>query len=168
MAKQVVVPVYLVHKTIEAEYIHDFLVPDSVGISVKLHNQLIKYFCVYRSQNLSFTERSELLQSLKMIKCKSNEEIQIYGDFNLPSVNWDLGVINCPNNTVNPFYTIQQDFYTTLSEKGLNPLIKGGTVTRRRISCRNLCWIRCWYQTRTLLKMLKPCHLLARVTTYQF
>ena len=122
-----------VHKTIQAEYIYDFVAPDSVGVSVKIQNQLTKYFCIYRSQNLTFTERSELLQSIKMIKCKSDEEVQIYGDFNLPNVNWDIGVVNCPINTVNAFYTIQQDFFSVLSEKGFAPLIKSGTVTRRRV-----------------------------------
>ena len=74
-----------------------------------------------------------MLQNIKILKCKSDEEIQIYGDFNLPSVNWDSGIVNCPDNTVNPFYTIQQDFLSTLSEKGLTHLIRDGTVTRRRV-----------------------------------
>ena len=33
-----------VHKTMEAEYIHDFIAPDSVGVSVKVRNQLINFF----------------------------------------------------------------------------------------------------------------------------
>ena len=59
---------------------------------------------------MNLADRSELLQSIKSIKCSPNEEVQIYGDFNLPSVNWELCVVNCPVNSVNKFYTIQQDF----------------------------------------------------------
>ena len=121
-----------VHKTIEAEYIKHFVAPDSVGVSVKLNNQWVKIVCIYRSQNLSATERLELLQGIKMLKSEANEELHIYGDFNLPNVNWDTSTVNCPNNTINTFYTIQHEFLESLSEKGLTPLIKDGIITRRR------------------------------------
>ena len=100
-----------VHKSIDAEHIQDFLAPDSVGVSVWIQNHVTKYFCIYRSQNLDFAERSELLQSIKSIKWNPTEEVQIYGDFNLPSVNWEQSIVNCPINTVNTFYTTQQDFF---------------------------------------------------------
>ena len=122
-----------VHKTIEAEYLKDFSAPDSVGISVKLHNQCIKIVCVYRSQNLSPTERLDLLHSIKSLKVETNEELHIYGDFNLPNVSWDTLTVNCPVNTINPFYTVQRDFLETLIETGLTPVIKDGTITRRRV-----------------------------------
>jgi hypothetical protein len=122
-----------VHNTIEAEYIKDFVAPDSVGISLKLNNHWLNIVCVYRSQNLSFAERTNLYNSLKEIKIKQNEELQVYGDFNLPNVNWDTSTVNCPINTVNPFFTIQRDFLEVLTSKGLTPLIEDGTVTRRRM-----------------------------------
>ena len=122
-----------VHNTIEAEYAQHFVAPDSVGISVKLNNQWVKIVCVYRSQNLTATERIDLLNAIKMLKNDPNEELHIYGDFNLPNVFWDTGIVNCPNNTVNSFYTIQREFLEILSEKGLTPLIKDGIITRRRM-----------------------------------
>ena len=122
-----------VHHTIEAEYINGFVAPDSVGISVKLNSQYFKMLCIYRSQNLSVVERSELLNSIKMLQTKQTEEIHIYGDFNLPNVKWDVGVVNCPPNTINSFFTIQREFLDCLSEKGVTALIKDGTVTRRKM-----------------------------------
>ena len=97
------------------EYIKDFVAPDSVGISLKLNNHWLNIVCVYRSQNLSFAERTNLYNSLKEIKIKQNEELQVYGDFNLPNVNWDTSTVNCPINTVNPFFTIQRDFLEVLN-----------------------------------------------------
>ena len=122
-----------VHNTLESDYIQNFKAPDSVGISVKLNNQWVKFYCVYRSQNLSSIERVELLDSIKAQNIDQNQEIQIYGDFNLPDVRWDTCTVNCPKNTKNSVFNIQQDFLDALTSKGLTPLIQDGTITRRRV-----------------------------------
>ena len=122
-----------VHNTIKAETIKNFSAPDSLGISVKLNGQTVKIICVYRSQNLTANERLELLNSIKSLKQDPNEELQIYGDFNLPNVLWQSGIVNCPVNTNNTFFTIQIDFLNALLEKGLFPLIEDNVITRRRL-----------------------------------
>ena len=81
----------------------------------------MKMFCIYRSQNLSINERSELLNSIKSLKQEPNEELQIYGDFNLPNVKWESAIVNCPANTKNKFFTVQVEFLEALLEKGLSP-----------------------------------------------
>lgn len=121
-----------VHNTIEAEYISDFVAPDSVGISVKLNNQWLKVICIYRSQNLSYAEQTKLLDSLKKLNTQENE-IHVYGDFNLPNAKWDSGTVNCPINTVNRNFTIQREYLELFSQMGLLPLVKDGTITRRRV-----------------------------------
>ena len=122
-----------VHDTITAEILSNFVAPDSLGISVKINKLAIKMFCIYRSQNLSANESSKLLNSIKSIKQNSTEELQIYGDFNLPSVKWESGIVNCPAHTTNKFFTVQIEFLEALLEKGLSPLVADGTITRRRL-----------------------------------
>lgn len=122
-----------VHNSIEAEYIENFDAPDSIGISIKVNNQCLKIICIYRSQNLTATERQELLNCINTLKCEPSEELHIYGDFNLPNVQWDIGRVDCPTNSRNPFFVIQRDFLDALTEKGLTPLVKDGTITRRRV-----------------------------------
>ena len=100
-----------VHDTITAEILSNFVAPDSLGISVKINKLAIKMFCIYRSQNLSANESSKLLNSIKSIKQNSTEELQIYGDFNLPSVKWESGIVNCPAHTTNKFFTVQIEFF---------------------------------------------------------
>ena len=122
-----------VHNTIKAESLANFSAPDSLGISVNINNKTTKILCIYRSQNLNEIERLELLNSIKNFKQDPNEELQIYGDFNLPNVKWDSGFVNCPRNTVDRFFTVQIEFLEALLEKGLTSLISDGTVTRRRM-----------------------------------
>ena len=50
-----------VHKSIDADFIHNFNAPDSVGIDVRLDNHFLKLICLYRSQNLEFVEQNVLL-----------------------------------------------------------------------------------------------------------
>lgn len=121
-----------VHNTIEAEYICDFVAPDSVGVSVKLNNRWLKFICIYRSQNLSHAEQAKLIESIKTLDIQQNE-IHVYGDFNLPNVKWDSGTVNCPNNTVNRCFTLQREYLELFSQMGLTPLVKDGTITRRRV-----------------------------------
>ena len=45
-----------------------------------------------------------------IVNLPDDNEIIMMGDFNLPDVSWDLGIVKCPNNTVNNKYVIQQTF----------------------------------------------------------
>ena len=54
------------------------------------------------------------------------------GDFNLPDVSWDLGIVKCPNNTVNNKYVIQQTFLDFFVKHNLSWIVKDSVKTRIR------------------------------------
>ena len=122
-----------IHKSIDAEYIPNFIAPDSVGIDVTVNNQNLKLICVYRSQNLEPNEQNILLSQIENLELKSGQELLMFGDFNLPDVNWDLFAVNCNKNTCNSNFVLQRKYLDLFSAKGLSPILENGTITRRRM-----------------------------------
>ena len=58
--------------------------------------------------------------SIAVNRLITDNEIIMMGDFNLPDVLWDLGVVACPINTVNQKYVVQQlflDFFVNLAAR---------------------------------------------------
>eukprot|EP00116_Pleurobrachia_bachei_P009496 sb/3469758/ len=62
----------------------------------------------------------------------AEHEIIMMGDFNLPDVLWDVGVVKCPSNTSNQKYLIQQMFLDFFVQHDLTWVISDGVKTRRR------------------------------------
>ena len=122
-----------VHTSIMANYLEGFNAPDTVGINLTLNNNLIKLLCVYRSQNLTNFEQIQLLSQIENLKLSPSEDVIAMGDFNFPNVNWDNSTANCNTNTTNSNLVIQKRYLEVFSEKGLTPVLKNGTITRRRV-----------------------------------
>ena len=122
-----------VHKSINAEFINNFKAPDTVGIDLKINNYCLKLLSVYRSQNLDISEQNVLLSQIDNLNIKPDEDLLIFGDFNLPDVNWDSFVVNCNENTCNNNLILQRQYLDVFSTKGLSCLLDNGTITRRKM-----------------------------------
>lgn len=122
-----------VHKSIFAEYLEHFDAPDTVGINLKLNENLIKLVCIYRSQNLSNVEQNQLISQVENLKVNCSEDLLLIGDFNFPNVNWENFSANCNINSTSEKLNIQKRYLEMFSENGLNPALCDGTITRRRV-----------------------------------
>ena len=121
-----------VHKTIQSELL-DFNAHESLGIRLNFKTHTLKLLCIYRSPNITQEEQNNLILEIKNLKLLENEDLHILGDFNLPDVHWGTNTVNCPVNTRNTFYTMQQKYLDLFSQHGLTACINDGTVTRRRL-----------------------------------
>lgn len=127
-----------IHKSIDGEFIKNFNAPDSVGIDIKVNNHFLQLVCLYRSQNLETTEQNYLLTQVENLKIEQGEDLLLFGDFNLPNVNWDSFAVNCNDNTRDSNLILQKQYLDVFSEKGLSSVLENGTITRRRIVGNNL------------------------------
>ena len=57
--------------------------------------------CFYRPPDSKISTSEELVKSLDLMPKKSNQTIVLGGDFNLPGIDWDNGVVN-PTVVQNP------------------------------------------------------------------
>ena len=122
-----------VHNTLSAQLLEEFDAPDSVGVLVKLDNFSFKLLCVYRSQNLPENEQQVLLEEISKTGKNNSTELKLFGDLNLPDVNWDTMTVNCCQNSTNHFFALQREYLDTFTNLGLSPCVQTGTITRRRV-----------------------------------
>ena len=122
-----------VHKSIHAELIPNFNAPDSLGVTLEIGNSCSKLLCIYRSQNLDALEQNILLSQLANLEIKPSEDVLVFGDYNLPDVNWDTFVLDCNTDTRNNNYILQNHYLDVFSSMGLTSVLENGTITRRRL-----------------------------------
>ena len=69
--------------------------PDSVAVKIDTSDGQVCVACIYRSPALNY-QQNELLRNCIMGICdeKNDYETILLGDFNLPNVSWDTGVLN--------------------------------------------------------------------------
>ena len=123
-------------------YIHDSIqcheiiinVPECACVKIMFDTISIVLFIVYRAPSLSLIENKYMLDSLSVAinRMSAEHEIIMMGDFNLPDVMWDVGVVTCPFNTSNQKYIIQQMFLDFFVQHDLTWVISDGVKTRRR------------------------------------
>ena len=123
-------------------YVHDSIqcheiiinVPDCACMKLMFDTLNIVLFVVYRAPSLSFNENKSMLDSLSVSinSLSDDNEIVMVGDFNLPDVLWDLGIVACPSDTNNQKYVIQQMFLDFFVQHDLSWVIGDGVKTRRR------------------------------------
>ena len=89
--------------------------------------------CVYRSQSLTHDEKQEIIEQITKIIIKENHELVVVGDWNLPDVSWDIGIVKCPTGTANKPYIQQKNFLDMFNYKKLTWLLDDSHVTRRRL-----------------------------------
>ncbi len=54
------------------------------------------------------------------------------GDFNLPDIRWDEGIVNCPINSTNQAYLIQKLFLDLFADNNLQWIIGDDVKIRKR------------------------------------
>ena len=89
---------------------------------------------IYRSPSLSYNDNTKMINCLDTFVRKYNKshELIIVGDFNLPDLSWNDGLIKCPTDTVNQNFLIQQIFLDFFLEHDLYWALDDSVVTRRR------------------------------------
>ena len=112
MVKKVVVggSCIYVHETIRARELESFNCSDSIAICVETDPYPFILVCVYRSQSLTHEENQEIIEQITKITIKENHELVVVGDWNLPDVSWDSGIVKCPTGTANKSYILQKKF----------------------------------------------------------
>ena len=107
--------------------------PDSIAISVLTSGGKICLACIYRSPSLSSKQNDNLLQCMDKICHEDNEfETVMIGDFNLPNVSWENGMVKAPIGTNNKVLTNQEKYVNLFNDKGMSWYFTDA-ITRRRI-----------------------------------
>ena len=122
-----------VHETIHARELESFTCSDSIAICVETDPYPFILVCVYRSQSLTHEENQEVIEQITKITIKENHELVVVGDWNLPDVSWDSGIVKCPTGTANKSYILQKKFLDMFNYKNLTWLLDDSYVTRRRL-----------------------------------
>ena len=123
-----------VNNTISAEIDKKFKLNDCLSIRVTLDSIMITLICVYRSPSMTHDNNLSMIDYLdKYTVSQSSENILIItGDFNLPDVDWDNGVVNCPMNTTNKLFLNQQNYLEFFRCNGLHWMLDNSMITRCR------------------------------------
>lgn len=123
-----------VKNTISAEHDTRFKLNDCLSIVISLDSVTITLICVYRSPSLSHDANQCMVNYLDdyVASQSINNIILITGDFNLPNVDWDTGVVNCPINTTNRLLTNQQKYLDFFRSNGLYWMLDNSTFSRCR------------------------------------
>ena len=119
-----------VHETIRASELESFNCSDSIAICVETDPYPFILVCVYRSQSLTHEKNQEIIEQINKIVIKENHELVVVGDWNLPDVSWDSGIVKCPIGTVNKSYILQKKFLDMFDYKNLTSLLDDSYITR--------------------------------------
>ena len=122
-----------VHNSLQSEEIC-INVPDCVAVKLFTEFFQIIVLVVYRPPSQSINECTLMINKLSH-EIKSwvpGNELIIMGDFNLPDLSWDNGVIKCPDNTTDKKYVIQQMFLDFFVKHNFSWALGDAIPTRRR------------------------------------
>ena len=89
--------------------------------------------CVYRTQALTWEENQELITQINSLEVPSGGEMVVIGDFNMPDVEWNTGIVKCPISTVDKRFVIQQQMLDMFYSKNLSWVFDDDIITRRRL-----------------------------------
>lgn len=129
-----------IHDTISAILINDFNVPDCIAMKLKCGVIDIVLIVVYRSPSLMYNDNISMIDRLSdtVDYFKKENEIIIVGDFNLPDVSWDNGIVKCPIETIDKKYVIQKMFLNLFYKHNLQWVLGDDVKTRRRVVLNTL------------------------------
>ena len=122
-----------VHESIRAQKLDSFECSDSVAICVESDPYPFILVCVYPSQSLTTLENQDIIDNINKIDLTNDCELVIVGDFNLPDVSWDAGIVVCPVGSTNKSFILQKDFLDMFNYKNLTWLLDDSYITRRRM-----------------------------------
>ena len=107
--------------------------PDSLAISVSTSGGIVCLGCIYRSPSLSYSQNDKLLECINSICHESNEfETILIGDFNLPNVSWENGIVKTPKGSNNKVLGNQERYVNLFNDKGMSWYFTD-EITRRRL-----------------------------------
>jgi hypothetical protein len=122
-----------VNNAIRASRIENFNANDSIAVLIDMEPSPILLVCVYRTQALTWEENQELVTQINSLEIPPGGEMVVIGDFNMPDVEWNTGVVKCPLSTVDKRFVIQQQMIDMFYSKNLSWIFDDDTVTRRRL-----------------------------------
>ena len=122
-----------VSNAIRVSRIENFSANDSIAVLIDMEPSPILLACVYRTQALTWEENQELVTQINSLEVPPGGEMVVIGDFNMPDVEWNTGVVKCPVSTVDKRFVIQQQMLDMFYSKNLNWIFDDDTVTRRRL-----------------------------------
>ena len=123
------------HKSLIVEKLDWFRESESIALKVFLDSTELYVVCVYRSPSLTSEDENEKLLS-QLAKMPTNDETNLIlmGDLNLPDINWDLGIVNKPLNSVDKKYIIQSQFLDLFLMKGFKWFIHDEKTRVRKVN----------------------------------
>ena len=122
-----------VNNEIRVSRIENFNADDSIAVLVDLEPSPIVLVCVYRTQALTWEENQELITQINGLDIPPGGEMVVVGDFNMPDVEWNTGIVKCPVSTVDKRFAIQQQMLDMFYSKSLSWVLGDDIVTRRRL-----------------------------------
>ena len=130
-----------VHKSIvNVSICKNFNFSDCIAVSIDFNTIKLIVIVLYRSPSLNFDESINIVNQLAVFlnSLSNDHEIIIVGDFNLPNVSWNDGVVKCPINTVNKYFIMQSSYLQFFSAFNLQWVLTDDIITRRRKVLNNI------------------------------
>ena len=107
---------------------------DSLAVVVKLPSTELYIVCLYRSTSLkSLEENKNLLSQIANIPAESDKNIVLVGDINLPNVDWNRGIVVCPENSIDRRFDIQNQYLDLFIMKGFHWYVDNQATRIRKV-----------------------------------
>ena len=99
------------HNSLLVEKLDWFKGSESIAIKVSLKTIILHIVCLYRSTSLTTLEQNEkLLSQISNLPTSPDINLVIFGDVNLPDVDWELGIVKKPVNSTDRRYILQSEY----------------------------------------------------------
>ena len=114
--------VIYVHKSLSVTKLDWFDKSESLAVKITISNKILNVICVYRSPNLTKAQNSKLLNQLRKVPftAETCENIVMVGDFNLPNTDWSNGIVNCPLDSTDHRFIMQNEYLDLFTTMGLH------------------------------------------------
>ena len=105
---------------------------ESIALKLKLPSYDLYVICLYRSPSLKTLEQNQkLLSQIALIPSECDNNVIIMGDINLPNVDWNRGIVVCPENSIDVRYQIQNEYLDLFIAKGFSWFVHDHTRIRK-------------------------------------
>ena len=115
-----------------AEKLDWFNGSESIALKVKFPSVDLYVICLYRSPSLKTMEQNQkLLSQIAQIPSECDNNVLLMGDINLPHVDWNKGIVVCPENSIDLKYQIQNEYLDIFIAKGFSWFVHDYTRIRK-------------------------------------
>ena len=111
--------VIYVRNTFSVEKLDWFYDTESIALKISSNSAELYVVCIYRSPSLTLAENEKLLTQISKMPTELDRNIIIMGDVNLPDVNWELGIMNKPIDSMDRRFILQSEYMDLFTIKGL-------------------------------------------------